>query len=173
MKKIFVLVVGGLLISPFAYAANSYGTLNEDIGVGRTLSVGLNTSPTGSWYVVANNDSLAGTSVVSNSSLVALGKTVGVNPILVCTEPQGINCLSITANIVSNVLGATTGHSAGSWVLYNGTVLYVHESGLIPVPTWEIFLNNGGRAEFIQTITEADFHLTVLSIMTHNDPRVK
>lgn len=44
---------------------------------------------------------------------------------------------------------AQAGHPWCSWLLYNGTVYYSHETGLIPVPSWEIFLNNGGQTKYI------------------------
>jgi len=40
-------------------------------------------------------------------------------------------------------------HPWGSWLLYNHTVYYSHESGLIGVPNWDIFVSNGGKAEYI------------------------
>jgi hypothetical protein len=36
-------------------------------------------------------------------------------------------------------------HPWGSWLNYNGTLYYSHETGLIGVPSWKIFLANGGK----------------------------
>lgn len=70
----------------------------------------------------------------------------------------------------------TMDHPWGTWVLSGKTVYYVDSSGLVPVPSWEIFLNNGGKPEHIAKATGAD--LTILKsnpglpLLMNNDGRV-
>ncbi len=47
------------------------------------------------------------------------------------------------------IFSSKVGHTWGSWLLYKGTVYYSHVEGLIPVPDWETFLENGGFVEAI------------------------
>ncbi len=47
------------------------------------------------------------------------------------------------------IFSSKVGHTWGSWLLHKGTVYYSHVDGLIPVPDWETFLENGGFAEAI------------------------
>lgn len=51
----------------------------------------------------------------------------------------------------------TQEHPWCSWMKWkDGTVYYSHPSGSIPVPSWDIFLNNGGRADLIVPMNAAD-----------------
>jgi hypothetical protein len=63
-------------------------------------------------------------------------------------------------------------HPWGAWILSSGTVYFVSQSGLIPVPSWSTFLNNGGQASFIVPANNYDMVLPQLPIMTNSDPRV-
>lgn len=71
---------------------------------------------------------------------------------------------------------ANAAHPWGSWLLYNDTVYYSHESGLIPIPSWETFLNNGGIAKYIVNANSYDISVLNsnpnLGILTVDDPRV-
>ena len=64
-------------------------------------------------------------------------------------------------------------HPWGSWVKSGSTVYFVHESGLIPVPDWNTFLNNGGQSSFIVNANTYDFRLSMLSPMTSGDSRLQ
>lgn len=47
------------------------------------------------------------------------------------------------------IFSSNVGHTWGSWLIYKGTVYYSHRDGLIPVPDWTTFLENGGFSEAI------------------------
>lgn len=47
-------------------------------------------------------------------------------------------------------------HPWGSWLLYKSTIYYVHETGLIGVPTWDIFVANGGSPWLVLPLNAAD-----------------
>ncbi len=63
-------------------------------------------------------------------------------------------------------------HSSGTWILNKKTVYYVVSSGLIPVPSWEIFLNNGGLAKYLVKANAYDLKLNRLELMIEGDSRV-
>lgn len=64
-------------------------------------------------------------------------------------------------------------HPWGAWVLKGKTVYLVHESGLIPVPSWDIFIANGGRAEYLVPANAADLKelRTGIAVLVAADPR--
>jgi hypothetical protein len=67
-------------------------------------------------------------------------------------------------------------HPWDSWLLHNGTVYYSTQQGLIPVPSWAIFLNNSSQSKLIVQANKYD--LSVLNenpnlpLLTDNDLRV-
>ena len=63
-------------------------------------------------------------------------------------------------------------HPWGSWIKSGNTVYFAHEQGLIPVPDWNTFLNNGGQANLIVNSNQYDFYVPMLSPMTWNDSRL-
>jgi hypothetical protein len=67
-------------------------------------------------------------------------------------------------------------HPWGSWLIAGQTVYYAHQDGLVGVPSWEIFLANGGMQVFIVPANAADMgHLEAsldLPLLSPADPRV-
>ncbi len=64
-------------------------------------------------------------------------------------------------------------HPWGSWVKSGQTVYFVHESGLIPVPSYDIFQNNGGQDNLVVKANTYDFQRPILSMMVYNDARLR
>lgn len=64
-------------------------------------------------------------------------------------------------------------HPWGSWIKSGSTVYFIHELGLIPIPTYDIFLSNGGNSSLVVPANSFDFKLPMLSIMVTNDSRLK
>ncbi len=71
---------------------------------------------------------------------------------------------------------ATQSHAWGTWVKYGTTVYYVDSAGLVPVPTWAIFLSNLGKTEYILPANRADMDIfkgnSSLPLLQMNDSRV-
>ncbi len=71
---------------------------------------------------------------------------------------------------------ANDSHPWGSWLLNNGTVYYAHEIGLVPVSSWDIFLNNGGKGAWIVKANKYDLELLnsspVTELLASNDSRI-
>jgi len=176
IKKLLVAAAGLFIIAAPALAASDLGAMQQTIGVGKTLSVGLNTSPTGSWFVVYNSSSAVASASIVSGSLIVKGLAAGSANISVCTDNQGTSCMSVAVMVTGSVLGATTtataAHAVGSWVLDHGTVYYIASNGIIPITTWKIFLNNGGTQSKIVPANAGDLSLPVLALMTSKDSRV-
>ena len=86
-----------------------------------------------------------------------------------------VSNVSISGLIDSGYIIRSTysGHPWGAWVKSGTTVYMVHEQGLIPVPDWNTFLNNGGQAYFIVSANSYDLALPRLSPMTYGDARLQ
>ena len=66
-------------------------------------------------------------------------------------------------------------HPWGSWLLYGRTIYYSTQAGMIPVTSWDIFVNNGGQSKFILRANKADIAViksSALPVMQTNDNRV-
>ncbi len=173
MKKFLVSLVVFAGLAQIAFAAPTLGSIQQSIPVGKNLSVGLGTSSSGKWFVMKNTNPEVAGSVIFTNSLVVNGLAVGITNISVCSELEATNCLEVSVTVVGSVLGLhTQTHPEGSWVNLGKTVFYVHSTGLIPIPTWSIFLSNGGKASLIVPANEADLNLPLLPLMVANDSRV-
>jgi len=64
-------------------------------------------------------------------------------------------------------------HPWGSWIQSGNTIYFVHEAGLIPIPTWEVFLNNNGRTNLVVPVNSYDFGRQLLEPMQPNDQRLR
>ena len=71
---------------------------------------------------------------------------------------------------------ANAPHPWGSWILYNRTIYYAHETGLIGVPSWDIFINNGGNTKYIAKANSYDIQTLNanpnLPVLQYNDSRI-
>lgn len=85
-----------------------------------------------------------------------------------------ISASTTTLSDSGKVIGsASVAHPAGSWVIRSGTIYFVDSYGLIPIPSYEIFLNNGGMLSKVVPANNADMQLTVGSLMVLADTRLK
>lgn len=64
-------------------------------------------------------------------------------------------------------------HPWGSWLKSGNTIYFAHELGLIPISSWEVFVNNGGESGNIVPANIYDFQRPILSVMEYNDPRLR
>ena len=71
------------------------------------------------------------------------------------------------------VITAQGAHPRGTWLQSGSTVYLLTPDGLVPVPTWDIFLSNGGQASFIVKANSYDLGYKKLPQMTASDSRVK
>ena len=68
---------------------------------------------------------------------------------------------------------ANIAHPWGSWVKYGTTIYFVHETGLVPISSYDIFLTNGGPAAGVVNANSYDLIRPILSVMSYNDTRLK
>lgn len=66
-----------------------------------------------------------------------------------------------------------TRHPWGSWIKSGNTIYFSSDQGLIPVPSYDIFLNNGGEDRLVVNANSYDFNTNMLSPMTYQDSRLK
>lgn len=175
MRKLLVLVASVWLLPTIVFAATDFGSLQQSIAVGNTLSVGLNESPTGQWLVFSNSNQTVASAAIMGSTLFVQGISMGIDSISVCTDASGAHCMNLVVQVTGSVLGEfTSGHPVGSWLNDNGTVYYISDAGLVPVPDYHTFLSNGGNPKFLQPMTDTDMGLPVsLPLMSAHDSRVK
>lgn len=64
-------------------------------------------------------------------------------------------------------------HPWGAWIKSGHTVYFVHELGLIPVPSYDVFLNNNGQDNLVVSANSYDFVRPMLSPMVFNDSRLR
>lgn len=72
-----------------------------------------------------------------------------------------------------NVSSSYSRHPWGSWVKSGNTVYFVHELGLIPVPSYEIFINNGGEDRLVVPANSYDFQSGILNPLEYGDSRLR
>lgn len=182
MKKYLIVLAGAVFMFSAAGQALAEGkiqTMSQSVQVGQTMSIGLLKSAGTNWYLTKNsNEAVVNADYKTDNgpAVVITGLSAGTSEVRVCTERSSLNCLVINVTVTkSEVLGAsiTNAHAAGTWVLSSGTVYYISDKGLIPVPTWKIFLANGGKSTQIKPANSADLNLSVLPLMVAKDARVK
>ena len=74
------------------------------------------------------------------------------------------------------ISSASQDHPWYSWLLYGKTVYYFSPSGMIPVPSFAVFTNNGGSLSRLLPMNKADIAIvktSVLPVMVSGDGRVK
>ncbi len=71
------------------------------------------------------------------------------------------------------VTTAAMAHPWGTWIKSGNTIYFVHDSGLIPIASYDIFLNNGGVDANVVSANVYDFNKPVLPVLGFNDTRIK
>jgi hypothetical protein len=71
------------------------------------------------------------------------------------------------------VTTANASHPWGSWVKSGNTIYFVHESGLIPISSYDIFINNGGNPALVVPANVYDLRLNQLPLMVAGDARLQ
>lgn len=81
-----------------------------------------------------------------------------------------------TANLADSryVIGsANISHPWGSWVIAGNTIYFMHQDGMIPISSYDIFTANGGLSKLIVPFNGYDVGKPLLSVMDYNDARLK
>ena len=81
-----------------------------------------------------------------------------------------------TASVVNSgfvVSHGSQAHPWGTWIKSGNTVYFVHETGLIPVPSYDIFTNNGGEDKNVVSGNFYDFAKPQQGLMFYSDSRLR
>jgi large repetitive protein len=139
-------------------------------------------------YYIRPNGSVQGALVYGNGTLVNDNGTIYIT--YKNTKSGFANMTAFTGHgyKLSNVVNGSTyglsntnyvvntvniSHPWGSWIKSGNTVYFVHESGLIPIANYDVFINNGGADAKVVQMNAYDVGKTVLPIMTMNDSRLR
>ncbi|MBI4363776.1 MAG: putative Ig domain-containing protein [Candidatus Doudnabacteria bacterium] len=132
--------------------------------------------------------SVLGTSIYKNGTLVNDQGTVWIIYKNTKSGFANYQAFSDLGYKISNVIGGSTAsvnnsgfvithsnqaHPWGTWIKSGSTVYFVHEAGLIPIPTYDIFLNNGGEDKNVVFGNSFDFNKSQQSLMTYSDSRLR
>lgn len=71
------------------------------------------------------------------------------------------------------VTSSVYSHPWGSWIKSGNTIYFVHEDGIIPVSTYSIFKDNGGKPELVVPANWYDMQERKLSKMKDDDSRLE
>jgi hypothetical protein len=169
---------GQIFGTPQSSQSSSF-TLRVNDAFGRTASANFSLSPGGS---------VQGTSIYNNGTLISENGTVYI--VYKNTKTGFANVSAFTglgfkfgqvmyvsgSGLVDSGFIVTTSrasHPWGSWIKSGNTVYFVHEQGVIPVPDWNTFLNNGGSSDLVVFANAFDFQRPILSVMSQNDSRLR
>ena len=171
---------GQIYGTPQGYASSSF-TVRVSDNYGRSVSQNFTISTSGGGAVL-------GSSTYSNGQIISVNGTVYI--IYKNTQTAfgnaaaylglGYNWEQVMQVSYSGipdsgyiVSTSKTSHPWGSWIKSGSTVYFVHELGLIPVPDYSTFNNNGGYDRLVVKANAWDFQRPMLSVMVWNDTRLK
>ncbi len=140
---------------------------------------------TGTVYVTVRGGSVLGSTTYANGQLVNQGGTICLiykntyiafgNKAAFLGLGYSFNNTIPSYNNFSYSYVVTTqyaSHPWGSWVKGGQTVYFVSENGLIPIPSYDIFLNNGGKDSYVVPMNSYDWSRPMLQQMSYNDQRL-
>ncbi len=179
------------------YISGNVLTLNGISAGSTVMTICSNNSVCGSINITVNGNNcygqycgwVQGATAYSNGQLVSINKTVYIsykNTLIPfgsagaftglgysfwqVTNGGSYNNQPVSSYVISNSHAA---HPWGAWVKSGSTIYFVHDLGLIPIPDWNTFVNNGGQSNLIVPANSWDFQLPILSVMGYGDTRLK
>ncbi len=129
-----------------------------------------------------------GSSVYANGTLINDNGTIYITYKNTKTGFATFGAFSQLGFKLSNVISGSTyaltnsgfaissgnaGHPWGTWIKNGTTVYFVHETGLIPIDNYNVFISNGGQDRLITTANLSDFAKPILPVMTLSDYRLR
>lgn len=152
--------------NPNSVSANINGQILTLYGMDNgmsSLSICQNNSPACGSVFVTVTGSVYGTQTYANGQLLNHNGTIYIvykNTVRGFSNSAAFLGLGFNFNnamgtdVMNQTMGAVIStakavHPSGSWIKSGQTVYFVHETGLIPIPSYDIFLNNGGRIDLL------------------------
>lgn len=139
-------------------------------------------------FTLTPSGSVLGTTIYNNGTLINDNGTIYITYKNTKSGFSNYNAFTSLGYKLSNVIVASTAalnntgfiistpnmaHPWGSWVKSGSTIYFVHENGLIPISSFDIFVNNGGVLQNVVEANSYDFSKAMLPLMTYNDQRLK
>lgn len=175
-QKIFIsLVILLTVFLPFPQKGSAL-TIDEIIQNqnGKVLGDSTNTYPFPSGSLVNENGTIYFISGITKIPFTSWQTFVGLGYSL--RNVVNGNLQNYTPSSTYFITTANADHPWGSWLLYNGTIYYAHETGLVGIPSWDIFLKNGGNLKYLVKANKYDVNVlnsgTSLPLLTAFDDRV-
>ncbi|MDP4001074.1 MAG: hypothetical protein Q8P83_02435 [bacterium] len=147
------------------------------------------TSYCGILSVTVGSGSIAGNLIYQNGTLVNDNGTIYIT---YKNSKSGFASMSAFTSLgykLSNVIHGSTAaltntgyvisnsnitHPWGSWIKSGQTIYFVHQTGLIPIADYNVFLNNGGQSRLVVESNFRDFaNKSILFVLSLNDTRLK
>lgn len=181
-KKLFIFsFIALLFLAPVSALALNIPNQNMalSVRVGQSVETVLPLSPSGEWLVFNQTGNDLASGVAVGTLIRITGNSAGLALFEVCSSVKKSDCYKIQVEVTNGIKGLVLGistdrHAVGSWVKLQSTVFYVHERGLIPVPSMKVFENNGGKIANIEPMTQGDQQLPpYLPELGANDIRVE
>jgi hypothetical protein len=149
----------------------TWGTLNEKIAVGKTVSVGLQNNG-GTWSVTGNtNPDVAGAGI-NGLNLMITGKQQGFSTVRACSD--SVNCLNVSVDVVANasetnanVLGASTLNN-GQLISGNKTVYIIYKNTKAGFTSLKAFQDLGYNLSEVTPVDASGIPSSGYSISTAN-----
>lgn len=182
----FLLSTGGLISgTPTVSGSSSFVVTATDTSSSSTATqsfvLAVNASGTGTTTTTAPTGSYPNGELINENGTISIvyqntkigftnaGAFLGLGYDFANVTNVADSGLTASSSLVTT---SNAAHPWGSWVLSAGTVYFVSQNGLIPVPDWNTFLGNGGQASFIVPANSYDLALPQLPIMVSSDSRV-
>lgn len=140
------------------------------------------------YYPRSNNGRVLGTSIYGSGTLINDSGTIFITYKNSKAGFASMNAFSQLGFKLNNVINGSTSmltdseyiinsgsnaHPWGSWIKNGNTVYFVHETGLIPIDNYNVFIQNGGLDKMVVMANLADFTKPLLYNMTLDDSRLK
>jgi hypothetical protein len=151
----------------------TYGTLSESLSVGKSLSVGLQSDNTDSWYLARNSNPKVAKAKVANNYLEITALAEGLATIKPCSFIAR-KCLNVSINAAKSpaasgdVLGAST-FKNGQLIYSNNTVYIIYKNTKANFANTKILAALGFSAGNITQADVSDMPDTGYTVNTTKD----
>jgi hypothetical protein len=177
---LFINSVGQIYGTPTTNATSSF-TVQATDNFSRTATQFFSLTPQGNGNVLGTLTYNNGTLVNDNGTIyITYKNTKSAFANLPAFQGLGYSLSSVingsTASLVNSgfIIGSSNiAHPWGSWVRSGQTIYFVSDQGLIPIPSFDVFLNNGGQSQLVVNANGFDFGKPILSPMVLNDSRLR
>jgi hypothetical protein len=150
------------------YYSNILISENVHLGVNSPQIAGMNIYPNGT--LLNDNGTIYITYKNTKSGFASMSAFLNLGYKLSNVINTSSSLLVNTGHVINTT---DIGHPWGSWVQLGQGVYFVHENGLIPISSYQNFINNGGQDRFLVPANSYDFYKPILDLMSLNVFRLR